>query len=192
MTVRLRDSAGDLIDEDHVTSVGEMGQHNPFTAELWVVRNPGARMTVEALEFSARDGSVRSLARKSVEPAPPSTDISLVFPTRDCTEFSTFKRSVPRVAGVARLVVEALIQGPTGEERAARAMPPFPQGSAVRSVILRNGVLTVDLNERLQNVGGACQATAIRESLARSLTQLSSVRRVVITAGGSEALALQP
>jgi hypothetical protein len=59
-------------------------------------------------------------------------------------------------------------------------------------VILRNGTLTVDFNHRLQNVGGACAATAIRESVTRTMKALPSVQRVIITAAGSEKLALQP
>ena len=82
--------------------------------------------------------------------------------------------------------------GPTGEERSAGATGPFPRGSRVESVILRQGELTVDFNERLQNVGGSCRALGIRESVTRTLSRLPAVRRVIITAGGSAELALQP
>ncbi|MGZ8851164.1 MAG: GerMN domain-containing protein [Thermoanaerobaculia bacterium] len=53
-------------------------------------------------------------------------------------------------------------------------------------------MLTVDFNERLQNVGGSCTVTAIRESVTKTLQRLPTVKKVVITAGGSEKLALQP
>jgi hypothetical protein len=88
--------------------------------------------------------------------------------------------------------VEALVAGPTAEERRAGAEHPFPEGSRVESVILRDGTITVDFNERLQNVGGACRATMIRQAVTETLKRLPSVKKVVITAGGSEALALQP
>jgi hypothetical protein len=68
----------------------------------------------------------------------------------------------------------------------------FPRGSDVKSVVLRDGTLTVDFNERLQNVGGSCVASAIRQSVTRTLQQLPTVKQVVITAAGSEKLALQP
>lgn len=68
----------------------------------------------------------------------------------------------------------------------------FPRGSALRGVNLRNGVLTVDFNERLQNVGGSCAAQAIRASVTETVRRVPGVQRVVITAGGSADLALQP
>jgi spore germination protein GerM len=92
----------------------------------------------------------------------------------------------------ARLLVEALIAGPDATEKAAGAIGPFPRESDVNGVVLRDGVLTVDFNERLRNVGGACAATAIRHSVTRTLSRLPAVKRVVITAAGSEKLALQP
>jgi hypothetical protein len=58
--------------------------------------------------------------------------------------------------------------------------------------VLRYGTLTFDFIERLQNVGGSCAAQAIRESVTQTLQRLPTVLRVVITAGGSEKLALQP
>jgi spore germination protein GerM len=93
---------------------------------------------------------------------------------------------------MARLLVEALIAGPTPDESAAGAAAPFPEGARVESVNLRDGVLTVDFNERLRNVGGSCQAQMIRQSVTATLSALPSVKKVVITAAGSEALALQP
>src|SRR5918999_772770 len=64
--VRVRDAGGDVIAEEFTTSVGEMGHHNPYFAQLWVVRDPGPRVTVEAFEYSAKDGSERSLTSREV------------------------------------------------------------------------------------------------------------------------------
>ena len=192
VVVRVRDDKGNSIAEDFTTSVGEMGTHNPFVAEIWLVRTPGKQITAEAFEYSAKDGSVQSLDSRTapfdVEPV----TVTLVFPTSDCTKFEEFGRAVPKTPSMARLLVEALVAGPTDEEKAKGASAPFPKGSDVRSVILRDGVLTVDFNERLQNVGGSCAATAIREAVTRTVRKLPTVRSVVITAAGSEPLALQP
>ena len=64
--LRVRDSAGVLLGESFTTSVGEMGNHNPFVAELRLARDPGSRVTVEVFEYSANDGSVRSLVTRAV------------------------------------------------------------------------------------------------------------------------------
>jgi spore germination protein GerM len=167
-----------------------MGHHNPFEAQLWLVRNPGGRVAVEAFEYSAKDGSVQKLTRKSVDLAIEPIRVTLYFPLSDCGQVTAFTRELPKSTAMARLLVEALLAGPVAAERGATS--PFPEGSDLRSVNLREGVLTVDFNERLQNVGGSCRAVAIREAVTRTLGQLPTVKRVVITAGGREDLALQP
>ena len=189
--VRVLDKDGTPIAAEHTTSAGEMGNHNPYRAELWLVREVDA-VTVEAFEYSAMDGSIRSRVAREEQLALPSFEQSLVWPAGDCDRFVTLRRRMPKSAGVARLLVEALVAGPDASERAAGATPPFPARSEVKSVVVREGVLTVDLSERLQHVGGACAATAIRESVTRTLQALPAVKRVEITAGGSAALALQP
>lgn len=183
VVIRVRDERGQTVAEDFTTSVGEVGQHNPFTAEVWLTRHPGKQITVEAFEYSAKDGSVQSLESQTLPFTAEPIVVKLVLPVEDCTRFEAFERTVPKTAAMARLLVEALLND---------ARSPFPKGSDVKSVILRDGVLTVDFNERPQNVGGSCAALAIREAVTRTLRQLPSVKRVVITAGGSEALALQP
>jgi hypothetical protein len=181
VVLRVRDARGELIAEDFTTSAGEMGQHNPYRGSVWLTRDPGARVTVEALEYSAKDGSERSLTRAqrpfNVEPI----DVTLRVPNDDCTGLVNDARRVPKSVAMARLLVELLLE-----------LPVFPKGSAVNSVNIRDGVLTVDFNERLQNVGGSCAALMIRASVTETLQQLPTVKRVVITAGGSEKLALQP
>lgn len=190
VVIRARDADNELITETFTTSEGEMGQHNPFRATVWITRDPGDRITVEALEYSAKDGSEQSLV--SVEQPFPVERIeaTLYFPDTGCTGVRPYKRRIPKSVSLARLIVEALIAGPTKQEKGAAA--PFPEGSRVQSINLRDGVLTVDFNERLQNVGGSCQAQMIRQSVTETLRALPSVKKVVITAGGSEALALQP
>lgn len=191
--LRARDARGAIISETFTTSAGETGHHNPYRAQLWIVRDPGTRVTAEAFEYSADDGSVRSLTRSDVPYPVPRRSITLRFPVGDdCTTTAPFTRAAPHAPAVARLHAEALVAGPDSAERAAGALAVFPAGSIVRSVVLRDGVLVVDFNERLQNVGGSCAATAIRASVTRTLGRLPGVRRVVISAGGSEALALQP
>jgi hypothetical protein len=190
--VRARDAGGEIITEVFETSVGEMGHHNPFVARVWLTRDPGAHVTIESFEYSAKDGSVRSLTSKRVPIPSARTRATLMFTTSDCDATAEFTREVPRTVSIARLLVDILVGGPTEAEKAKGASAPFPAGSRVNSVVLRNGVLAVDFNERLQSVGGACAAVAIRESVTQTLMRLPGVRSVLITAAGSRELALQP
>jgi len=192
VALRARSADGSVVARGFTTSRGEMGRHNPFEGVLWLTSDPGRVVTVEALEYSAKDGSEQSLVRvekrfdlEAIQPA-------LYFPDETCTAVRPFPRRMPKSVSMARLLAEALVGGPDARERAAGASAPFPDGSAVQSVLLRDGVLTVDFNERLRNVGGSCRAEMIRKSVTATMTALPSVKRVIITAAGSEALALQP
>jgi hypothetical protein len=192
VSLRARAADGAIIAEGFTTATGEMGQHSPYRGSLWLTRQPGSRIVVEALEYSAKDGSETNLVRvaKAFHVAP--VDAVLYFPDEGCTGVKPYTRRIPKSVSMARLLVEALVKGPTANERKAGAAFAFPEHSGVHSVNLRDGTLTVDFNERLQNVGGSCRAQMIRESVSRTMLNLPSVKKVVITAAGSEALALQP
>lgn len=192
VVLRVRDAKGALITEGFTTANGEMGQHSPYRGSLFLTRDPGNRVIVEALEYSAKDGSERSLVRVERPFAVQTVDARLFFPDRSCTGVKPYSRRIPKSVSMARLLVEALIAGPTAAEKQHGAEPPFPNGSRVESVNLRDGTLTVDFNERLRNVGGSCRAQMIRAAVTETLGGLASVKKVVITAGGSETLALQP
>ncbi|MFL6248217.1 MAG: GerMN domain-containing protein [Thermoanaerobaculia bacterium] len=192
VVLRARAKDGSVIAEGFTTANGEMGTHSPYRGSLWLTREPGDRIIVEALEYSAKDGSETNLVRveKPFDVAP--VDAVLYFPDQGCTGVKPYIRRMPKTISMARLLVEALVHGPTSDERKRGAAVAFPEGAAVQSVILRDGTLTVDFNERLQNVGGSCRAQMIRASVTETLSRLPSVKKVVITAGGSEKLALQP
>jgi len=185
VVVRLRDVSGALMSERFTTSRGEAGQHNPFSIEMFVRRDPGARVTIEALEYSAKDGSDRSLTRVTAPFAVELIDVTIYehdpkrAPT-DCSQVFPKRVRVPKSRSAARLLAEVLLD-----------TPQFPKEAHVRSINLRDGVLTVDFNERLGNIGGACRALAIRASLEKTLGALPGVRQVVITVNGNRSLALQ-
>jgi hypothetical protein len=182
VALRVRNAAGKVIAETFTTSTGDAGQRNPYRSTIWLTREPGAKVTVEALEYSARDGSERSLVAMTKRFPVQPIDVKLFVPNANCTSVQPVTRRAPKSVAMARLLVEMLIAEPA----------PFPKGSRVESAILRDGVLTVDFNERLQNVGGSCAAEMIRTGVTRTLMQLPSVHKVVITAAGNEKLALQP
>lgn len=182
VVVRVRGADGAVLTETFTTSEGDSGHRNPYRAAIWLPEDPGGRVTVEALEYSAKDGSERSLVSMTKPYDVEQIDLKLYLPDDQCRAVHPVTRSVPKSVAIARLLVEMLIAEPA----------PFPKGSRVQSVNLRDGVLTVDFNERLQNVGGSCAAQMIRAATTETLKQLPSVKHVVITAGGSEKLALQP
>src|SRR5688572_12831629 len=78
--VRARDDQGGEIAEVFTTSVGEMGNHNPFVASVWLTRPPGSQVIVESFEYSANDGSVRSLIADTIAFPVPSSIFIVDFP----------------------------------------------------------------------------------------------------------------
>ncbi|HEU4889228.1 MAG TPA: Gmad2 immunoglobulin-like domain-containing protein [Thermoanaerobaculia bacterium] len=192
VVLRARAADGSVIAEGFTTATGEMGRHSPYRGSLWLTREPGSRIVVEALEYSAKDGSETNLVRVEKPFAVAPIEAVLYFPDEQCTGVKPYTRRMPKSISLARLLVESLVHGPTADERKRGAAVAFPEGSAVQSAILRNGILTVDFNERLRNVGGSCRAQMIRASVTDTLRRLPAVKSVVITAGGSEKLALQP
>ncbi|HVG24969.1 MAG TPA: Gmad2 immunoglobulin-like domain-containing protein, partial [Thermoanaerobaculia bacterium] len=182
VALRVRDARGAVIAETFTTATGEMGTHSPYRGTIFLTHDPGNKITIEALEYSAKDGAEQSLVSFTRPYTVETIAVQLYLPNRDCTGVVAQTRRLPKSVSMARLLVETLM--------AQRA--PFPKGSRVESISLRGGTLTVDFNERLQNVGGACAAQMIRESVTRTLQKLPSVKKVIITAGGSEKLALQP
>lgn len=183
VALRVVDAKGAVIAEDFATATGEMGTHSPYRGTVWITRDPGPRVTVQALEYSAKDGSEQSVVSVERPFGVEMIEVYLTLATPDCNGTVVEKQRIPKSVSHARLLVETLMRS---------RKTPFPQGSRVRSINLRDGVLTVDFNERLQNVGGACRAGMIREMVTKTLMRVPNVKRVVITAAGSEALALQP
>lgn len=99
----------------------------------------------------------------------------------------------PGAVGRARRLLDALLAGPTADERAAGYHTSLPDSVGVRSLALRGDTLTVDFDRRMEEgVGGSCRVVAIRAQLERTLGRLPGVRRVAIRVEGSVAEALQP
>lgn len=190
VVLRARAMDGAAITEGFTTATGEMGQFSPYRGTLWLTREPGARVILEALEYSAKDGSETNLTRTEQAFDIVPVEATLYFPDQACTGVKPYVRRIPKSISMARLLAEALVRGPLKQERGATN--PFPEGSAVQSVVLRDGTLTVDFNERLQNAGGSCRAQMIRAAVTETMSRLPAVKKVVLTAGGSEKLALQP
>ncbi len=197
VSVRVRDEEGQIIARSFTTARGDLGTFNPWEIDVFLTSWPGKHVLVEAFDVSAKDGSEQSLVKVSSPIAVEPRELELYFhdPKRapnDCSQVFPVKRRAPSSVSLARLVVEALIAGPLPFEAGESATSPFPRGSQVRGIAIRDGVATVDFSEELRNVGGSCRAQAIRASVERSLSAVPGITRVVITAGGSEKLALQP
>lgn len=188
VSLRILDGDGKVILHTYATATGELGNFNPWKREILLSSHPGDKVTLEAFESSAKDGSVQSLVSRTMSFDVPVREVTLFVhdPRRapnDCTRVFPVQHELPATQAISRALVEALMRSPDS---------PFPPGGELRRIALRDGVLSIDFNERLQSVGGACRAQAIRASLERTLGDLPGVDRIEITAMGSSTEALQP
>ncbi len=195
--IRVEGENGEPLATSYATARGELGQFNPFSAAIFLTADPGSRLTITAIERSAKDGSVRSRHAITLTVAARRGPVRLFFPNanrqnEDCSVVERVVRDAPVSPAVARLALEALLRGPTQPELAAGFRNPFPPGAALRSVTLKDGVLTADFNDAMQNVGGSCRVQSIRAAIEKTLRAIPGIERVVITAMGDEATALQP
>ncbi len=195
--IRVDDAHGQPIVMRYGTARGEIGHFNPFADEILLTVDPGPRITITAIERSAKDGSIRSSHAVTLRVEARTMPVRLYFPNEagggvDCAAVERVVRDVPASLSAARLALEALLRGPTQPEAVAGFRNPFPKEAALRSVNLKRGVLTADFNEAMQNVGGSCRVQSVRASIERTMRELPGVRKVVITAMGDEKTALQP
>lgn len=195
--IRVDDQHGQPLLVSHATARGEMGSFNPWSSQILLTDDPGASITITAIERSARDGSIRTSHAVTLPVEARRMPVILYFTNAnqsgtDCAAVEKVVRDVPASVSTARLALEALVRGPTHAEAVAGFRSLFPKGAALRSVNLRDGVLTADFNEAMQNVGGSCRVQAIRAAIEKTMTSIPGVKRVVITAMGDEDTALQP
>lgn len=195
--LRVLDSRGTELAQRPVTALGEMGSFNPWSAEVYLTAMPVGAVTIEAVDLSPKDGSIISRAWVTAPFEVEPRQVQLFFSSNkdegdQCVDVFPVTRTLPKSISAARLLLEALVAGPTAEEAKAGHISPFPEWSRVESVNLKDGVVTVDFNEQLRNVGGACRVSAIRAGVEKTLKTLPGVERVEITAAGSRELALQP
>ena len=113
-------------------------------------------------------------------------------PVADCEAVFPVARTVPRTLAPARAGLEALIAGPTPEERGQGYATNIPEGVEIRSLVIENGVATADFSQELERTGGSCAVAAIRAQIEKTLKQFPTVKSVRISIDGRTEDILQP
>ncbi len=114
-------------------------------------------------------------------------------PYFDCARTVAVERLVPKTLGVARVTLEALLQGATQGEIDSKLFSSINSGVQIQKLTIEDGVAEVDFNEQLEfQVGGSCRVTAIRAQITDTLEQFPTVDSVVISINGRTEDILQP
>jgi len=171
----------------------------PFSVALTFARSdpPSFDGTVLLTTDSGLDGGVVdftvrpvtfSTFSSSVSATPPGESLDVWF--LEGEQLVAVPRARPESSGVLRAALEALLAGPTAEERAQGLGSAFGDGSEglLAEVTITDGLAVVDFDDRLrETTGGLASASsaALLEQLNRTVLQFDTVERVEYRLGGS-------
>lgn len=91
-----------------------------------------------------------------------------------------------RAQEVLRGAFEALLAGPTAEERARGLSTEIPAGTRLRALSVREGVVTVDLSEAVGSGGGSTSMQGRLWQIVYTGTQHPAARQVRLIVEGEE------
>jgi len=128
------------------------------------------------------DGSTSAPETTTVETTPDTTALA-VYLLRD-GKISPVRRSVEATPAVARAALEALLQGPTSEERASGLVSAIPEGTTLRDVSVADGLATVDLSGVFDGGGGSASMLARVAQVVATLTRFPTIDRVAFRLDG--------
>ncbi len=111
----------------------------------------------------------------------------------DCSNVYAATRSFSFTKAVARASLEALLAGPTEDEKSKGYVTLIPDGVLIQSLRIDDSIAYVDFNEKLENgVAGSCRVSTIIAQISETLKQFDTVDEVVISINGRTEDILQP
>lgn len=166
----------------------------PFSVDLTFARSEPANFEGSVLltTDSGLDGGVVDFTvlpfSFSTQATAPSGSLDVWF--LDGEQVAAVSRPRPETSGVLRAALEALLAGPTAEERADGLDSAFGDGSEglLADVTITDGLAVVDFDDRLrETTSGLASASsaALLEQLNRTVLQFGTVQRVEYRLGGS-------
>lgn len=110
----------------------------------------------------------------------------------ECDVIYPAYRIILKTPTPARAALEALLSGPTDEEKNLGYLTSINSGVKIQSLAIANGTAKVDFDEALEGgVAGSCRVTTIKNQIENTLRQFSTVQNVVVSINGRIADILQ-
>jgi hypothetical protein len=170
------------------------------------------QVTVRVFARSMKDGSIIDLVEVPVtlEPGgvpvasptqagtPTSTatrrvTVYLVRKTNSGEAYVAVNRDVRSTPAIGTASLDALLGGPTADERAQGLESPIPNGTALKSLRITDGVAYADFDRKLTaHTGGTARNRSIARVIDLTLEQFATVHRVVISVEGRTEGVVQP
>ncbi len=112
----------------------------------------------------------------------------------DCSAVVPVSRTVSSKTSVYRAALEALLDGPTADEKSMGLTSRIPPAAVLKSVAADgSGMVFADFSRSLdKGISGSCRVSAIRAQIEETLKQFPEVRGVTIAEDGRSEGVLQP
>lgn len=134
---------------------------------------------------SCGSSSAPTSTTSSSMPAPVAhTKVSLYW-VRDGAALGVSHRMVIATSDPEKVVMNALLAGPTSLEKAAGLASTIPAGSRLLSLTTSNGLATTNFNSTFASGGGSFSVRARLAQVVFTLTQFVSIRRVLFEVNGA-------
>ena len=147
---------------------------------------PTATVTVTPSASTGPSGSASPSPSSSAAPA--QTSLRLYFLRGE--KLGVAERRVAHTTMPATASVQALLAGPTGDERAAGLTSSVPEGTKLLGLTISGSTARVDLSEAFASGGGSLSMTARVAQVVYTLTRFPTVRRVEFLIEGQPVEAL--
>ncbi len=196
--VRLRAKDGTILfDTVTMAQAPDTGQFGAYTVEVGhlLVKPTTPEVFIEVFDNSPKDGSEIDLVAIPVKLSLSQTMyLKVFFAQNDCDHIEPVMRIVTKTQAVAYAAIDALLIGPSPEERRLGFTSMLNSGTKILGLSVgENGIARVNFDKQLEfEVGGACRVTAIREQITKTLKQFPTVKNVVISIDGRTEDILQP
>ncbi len=202
--VRLKNATGVVIAESDLDVTATDGNpYGRFGQTLSFTSAPSGDGTIEMMRVGGNDSAiVRHVKFVSSMPANGLT-VKVYFnksavtggssTADECGVVYPVDRTVDDKSAAFRSTIEALLGGPTPDEKAAGYATLIPDGVKLKSVAAdADGIVTADFTPALtRRVVGTCRISAIRSQIEATLRQFPEVHGVVISVNGKSDGVLQ-
>lgn len=120
-------------------------------------------------------------------------DSKKINDSNDCSEVTPVYRKVLNAETLGPGTLEALLQGPTEEERVSGLITSINKGVLIQKFEIKNRVAYVDFDTTFNSgVAGSCTVLAIRSQIESTLNALPDIDSVIISVNGESEGILEP
>lgn len=159
------------------------GGDRPSDAGPAPSRVSSSETSVPAVSPEETETSEPTEPTTTAPPAPtPTTTVAVYLVKGEVLEKVT--RRVPKVPGIGRQAMEALLAGPTTDEAAAGITTAIPEGTRLLDLVIEEGTATVDLSPAYESGGGTLGLTLRLAQVACTLDQFATVDGVRFSLAG--------